>query len=349
MPKIFTQESLSNVKHYSLSIIFALVVIITGTAAGSVPVSFLHVINALINHSFGLHQKVSTTDDVIVWLIRFPRVMLAFLVGASLSMAGYALQGLLKNPLADPYTLGVSSGSSLGAVLVIFTGWSIPFIGIYTLPVVSIIFGGLTLLIILLISRAVNHVMTMEIVILAGIIISSFFASLVSLCIALSDKNLKNIVSWLLGSVAMRGWPYVGMMVPFIVVGGVILLMNQRELSIMAMGEDQAHYLGVSVKTKRLLILFAATCLTGVSVAVSGAIGFVGLVIPHILRHLTRNNHKHLLMLSFINGGAFLVLADLFSRLVIAPSELPVGVVTAMIGAPVFAIILIVRRRKGEW
>lgn len=350
MQRIFTRKPLSNTQQYAISIIAAMAVILMGTAIGSVQLPIARVGEVILSHLTGLEFKsLPSTDSTIIWLIRLPRVLLAFLVGACLSMSGYALQSLLKNPLADPYTLGISSGASLGAVLVIFTGFSIPFLGIFTLPVMSIIFGAITLLIILLIARAIHQRLSVETVILSGIILSSFFSSLVSLMIALADQNLKNIVAWLLGSVSMRGWPYVGMMIPFIIIGALILLANRRELSIMAMGEEQAHTMGVSIKTRRSLILIATTCLTGISVAVSGAIGFVGLVIPHILRHLTGNNHRHLLILSFINGGTFLVLADLLSRLVIAPSELPVGVVTAIIGAPVFAVILIVQRRKGGW
>ncbi len=350
MQRISTRKPSSNFKQYAISLCLALVVIITGTAIGSVKLPVMNVLEVITSHLTGeTFSSVPRTDGTIIWLIRLPRVLLAFLVGASLSMSGYALQSLLKNPLADPYTLGISSGASLGAVLVLFTGFSIPFLGLYTLPITSIVFGGATLLVILLIARAIHQRLSVETVILSGIILSSFFSSLVSLMIALADQNLKNIVSWLLGSVSMRGWPYVGMMIPFIIVGSVILLANRTELSIMAMGEEQAHTMGVSIKTRRTLILFATTCLTGISVAVSGAIGFVGLVIPHMLRYLTGNNHKQLLILSFINGGSFLVLADLLSRLVIAPSELPVGVVTAIIGGPVFAFILIFQRRKGGW
>ncbi|MFC7391526.1 FecCD family ABC transporter permease [Scopulibacillus cellulosilyticus] len=345
--KIFKMR-LNNISGYLVSIAIAFFAIVIATSVGSVSLPFLSVIKVIVHHVFDIHfrEQAGSMNDNIVWLIRLPRVLLAFLVGASLSLAGCAMQGLLKNPLADPYTLGVSSGASVGAVFVIYSGLTIPLLGQFTLPVVSIITGSLTIFLILGLTRLVNRIMSIEIMILAGIITSSFLSSFLSLMIALSDKDLKNIMNWLMGSVAMKGWSYTLLMIPFMVIGLIILLFNRTELNILSIGEEHAHYLGLSIKQRKLIILLASTCLTGAAVAVSGTIGFVGLVIPHMIRLIWGPNYRHLMLLSFINGGSFLVLADLVSRTIIAPTELPVGVITSFIGAPVFAIILIYQRRK---
>lgn len=282
----------------------------------------------------------------ILWNIRMPRVVLAGLVGAALAIAGAAFQGLLKNPLADPYTLGVSSGASVGAVMTLFFGISIPFLGIYTLPVMSMLGALVTMLAVMAFAKLVDKAMKMETVILTGIIFSSFLGSLISLMIALTGEELRQIIGWLLGSVSMRGWPFVQMALPFILIGSFILWLNRRELNAMLFGEERAQHLGVDVKKRKMMILISGSVLTGAAVAVSGTIGFVGLVVPHMVRLVWGSDHRHVLPLSFINGAALLIVCDLVSRTIISPTELPIGVITAFIGAPVFAFIFF-RQRKG--
>lgn len=282
----------------------------------------------------------------IVLDIRLPRVVLAGLIGASLAIAGAAFQGLLRNPLADPYTLGVSSGASVGAVITLFFHLSLPIAGAYTLPVLSVSTAFLTILAVILFAGRMDPAMRMETIILTGIIFSSFLGALISLMIALSGEELRQIIGWLLGSVSMRGWAYVRILAPFMAVGSLALLWNARELDAVAFGEERAKQLGVHVKTRKLMILTAGSVVTGAAVAVSGTIGFVGLVIPHMTRMLCGPVHRHLLPLSMINGASFLILADLAARLVIAPAELPIGVITALIGAPVFALILLKKRKE---
>ena len=282
----------------------------------------------------------------ILWNIRMPRVVLAGLVGAALAIAGAAFQGLLKNPLADPYTLGVSSGASVGAVMTLFFGISIPFLGIYTLPVMSMLGALVTMLAVMAFAKLVDKAMKMETVILTGIIFSSFLGSIISLMIALTGEELRQIIGWLLGSVSMRGWPFVQMALPFILIGSFILWLNRRELNAMLFGEERAQHLGVDVKKRKMMILISGSVLTGAAVAVSGTIGFVGLVVPHMVRLVWGSDHRHVLPLSFINGAALLIVCDLVSRTIISPTELPIGVITAFIGAPVFAFIFF-RQRKG--
>lgn len=314
----------------------------------TVPIpTILHIISEKIFHISWL-EDVQKNEEMIIWNIRLPRVVLAFCVGASLSLAGAAFQGLLRNPLADPYTIGVSSGASLGAVIVLFFQFSIIGLGTFTLPVVSIISGLLTLLVVFGLVRLSSRSLAVETIILAGIIISSFIGALVSLIISLGDKDaMTQIIYWLYGSVGMRGWDYVQLIIPFMIVGALILFYHYRELNALALGEEAADHIGVDVKRGKTFVLIGASLLTGAAVAVSGSIGFVGLVIPHLVRLIVGPNHRHVLPLSLLIGGSFLILADLIARVLIAPKELPIGVITALIGAPVFAFLLI-RERIGR-
>lgn len=317
-----------------------------GISIGTVSIPILDVLKIIISSIFHL-SILDTTDSMyvnIVMNIRLPRVILSGLVGASLAIAGAAFQGLLRNPLADPYTLGVSSGASVGAVLTLFFNLSLPFIGPYTLPVLSIMASFITLILVLFFARKIDRALRVETIILTGVIFSSFLGAIISLMIALTGEELRQIIGWLLGSVSMRGWDYIWIILPFFIIGSLLLLLNVKELNVMSFGEEQAKHLGVDVEKKKMVVLIAGAILTGAAVAVSGTIGFVGLVIPHFSRILWGPDHKHLLPLSILTGSGFLIIADLISRTIIAPSELPIGVITALIGGPVFALILMKRR-----
>ncbi|MFJ5790596.1 FecCD family ABC transporter permease [Lysinibacillus sp. NPDC093197] len=292
------------------------------------------------------NKAADETAANILWKIRLPRVLLAGLVGASLAIAGAAFQGLLKNPLADPYTLGVSSGASVGAVMTLFFGISIPVVGLYALPTLSMVGAVLTMVAVMSFARIVDRSLKMETLILTGVIFSSFLGSLISLMIALSGEELRQVIGWLLGSVSMRGWPYVQMITPFVVIGSIILWTQRRELNVLLYGEERAKHLGVNVKRSKYLILVGGSMLTGAAVAVSGTIGFVGLVVPHMTRMIWGSDHRHLLPLSFLNGATLLIICDLVARTIIIPRELPIGVITAFIGAPVFSYIFYKQRRS---
>ncbi|MEH6948969.1 iron ABC transporter permease [Bacillus sp. JJ634] len=335
---------------YIIAVSFLLFSMMVGISIGSVSVPFLTLFQILGKEVF--HLPIAAQPDTmftnIVMNIRLPRVLLAGLVGASLAIAGAAFQGLLRNPLADPYTLGVSSGASVGAVATIFLGLSIPVLGSFTLPILSVIFSVVTIFCVLLFAKKMDRSMKVETIILTGIIFSSFLSAFISLMIALTGEELRQIIGWLMGSVSMRGWNYIVIILPFFVIGSLILMMNTQELNAMTFGENRAKHLGVNVQRRKLTILIAGSVLTGAAVAVSGTIGFVGLVIPHIIRQIWGPDHKHLLPLSLLIGSGFLILADLVARMVISPSELPIGVITSLIGAPAFALILLKRRRQGE-
>ncbi|WP_040606527.1 FecCD family ABC transporter permease [Salsuginibacillus kocurii] len=332
---------------YPLFVILSLLTVLLTVAVGSVTIPLQDTAAIILNEGFHIQTGVYESMHAnIVMEIRLPRTLLAFLVGGALAIAGASFQGFLKNPLADPYTLGVSSGSALGAVTVLYLGLSLPLLGSFTLPVISIIAGFITLLLVLFFARLIQKSLSTQTIILTGIIFSSFLGSLISLLIALTGDELRQIVHWLMGSVAMRGWDHVLLMIPFFIVGSFILFANARELNTFVFGEETARTLGVNTERRKYWILGGASLLTGSAVAVAGTIGFVGLVIPHLVRLLVGPDHRHLLPLSILAGGSFLALTDMVARTIIAPTELPIGVITAMIGAPIFGVLLYKQRRK---
>lgn len=352
MPRSFTRKFLNNSVWLLYLFFIGLLIgsILLGLLVSSVSFPIPTIFHVLLENMFGIKwlDDVPDNEAIIIWNIRFPRVLLALFVGASLALAGAAFQGLLRNPLADPYTIGVSSGAALGAVLVIFFQVTIVGLGVFTLPVFAIIGGFISLLIVFGLVRLSSRSLAIETIILAGIIVSAFVGAITSLIIALGDRDsMTQIIYWLYGSVGMRGWSHVQLIVPFMLIGSVMLLMHYRELNAFALGEDAAAHIGVDVQKGKVYILIGASLLTGSAVAVSGSIGFVGLVIPHLVRLLTGPNHRHVLPLSLLCGGSFLILADLLARTIIAPKELPIGVITALIGAPLFAFLL-VRERIGR-
>ncbi|URT71158.1 FecCD family ABC transporter permease [Cytobacillus firmus] len=349
MQKQYIRTYLNNkLLAYVTAAAFLFCAMLMGISIGTVsihPMTIIRVISAEIFPFISLGNTDAMHANIIM-NIRLPRVLLAGLVGASLAIAGAAFQGLLRNPLADPYTIGVSSGASLGAVLTLFFGLSIPFAGMFTLPLFSILFSFLTIFAVLLFARNIERSMKVETIILTGIIFSSFLGALISLMIALTGEELRQIIGWLLGSVSMRGWAYINIILPFFIIGAILLLVNSKELNAMSFGEEKAQHIGVDVQKRKMMVLVAGSILTGAAVAVSGTIGFVGLVIPHLTRMLWGPDHRHLLPLSILMGSGFLIIADLVSRTIIAPAELPIGVITALIGAPAFGVILMKRKNK---
>ena len=350
MPKRSIQMFLRNkISAYLLVFTFFIIAMFAGISIGTMQVPFRDIAFLLSHHFFGTPLNgVDPSFDNIVWKIRFPRVLLAGLVGASLAVAGAGFQGLLRNPLADPYTLGVSSGASAGAVMVLFFNVQLSWLSGFTLPVISIVASIVTIFIVVLFAQAIERSLKVETIILTGIIFSSFLGAVISLMIALTGEELRQIIGWLLGSVSMRGWDYIQLILPFFLVGTLLLIIHAAELNAMSFGEEKAQHLGVNVRRKKLVVLVAGSILTGAAVAVSGTIGFVGLVIPHFIRLIWGPDHRHLLPLSMLAGAGFLILADLVARTIISPTELPIGVITSIIGAPVFAVILLRKQRKGR-
>ncbi|PKR77525.1 iron ABC transporter [Halalkalibacillus sediminis] len=281
----------------------------------------------------------SASSETIVWDIRMPRVILGAIVGAALGLAGAIYQGVLRNPLADPFILGVSSGASFGAALFFVFGWQVTWLGNFTLPAVAFLFGFAALMIVYFLSRVENKA-RLETIILAGVVVQAFIGACLSLVLSLSNEKLQTIVFWMMGSLALTDWSYNQVVLPIISIVVVISLFFARELNMLGLGEEAAYHSGVSVQRTRFYLLVLASIITGAAVSVSGAIGFVGLVVPHIIRLIFGSDYRLILPLSIVGGAIFLVGADAFARTVLAPREIPLGVITAFLGAPFFGYLL---------
>jgi iron complex transport system permease protein len=318
-------------------------------ALGSVSISFKETAQALSSLlPFGTAAEVASQTRSIILSVRLPRVLSVALAGAALSLSGAAMQGLLKNPLADGSTLGVSSGASLGAVIAIAFGVQIPgFSGAGT-TILSMGFAFLSMMLILSLAHRIDYSLSTNTIILVGVIFSMFASSINSLIVAFAGDKVKNITFWTMGSFSGTGWRDVWVMLSALLLCGGGLLGYANELNAFAIGEDNARHVGVNVRRVKLLVMILVSALIGVSVSISGTIGFVGLVIPHMTRMLTGPNHKKLLPMVLFSGACFLMLADLVSRVIFRPLELPIGVVTSFVGSIVFVYIFYQSRRRAK-
>ena len=314
--------------------------IIVSVTVGAADISAGDVWSSILAR-FGIGESPLTPlRDGIVWELRMPRILAAAAVGAGLALCGAIMQAVLRNPLADPYLLGLSSGASFGAVAVIVLGLAV------ALPGAAFAGSLIALLATLLLARAAGPLLASR-TILAGIAVSAVFSALTSLVIfwSATGDSYREILSWLLGSLAGIDWAATALAVGAVVVIGLPLLLSAGTLDAFAFGDRAAISLGVSVTRTRWLLLGATALLTGCLVAVSGSIGFVGLVVPHAVRLLVGSGHRALLPLSLLVGALFLVWADTLSRVAFEPRELPVGIVTALVGGPLFAALLLRARR----
>lgn len=291
------------------------------------------------NFYIPLAGHITDANLAIVRDLRLPRVLLAFLAGSTLSVSGAVMQSVLRNPLASSYTLGVSSGASLGAALVIFLGITLPFAQIMTLPLLGFTFGLATILIVMAIVSRVDGRMENQTIILTGMVFSLFISAITTLMFVLFRENVQRMVFWQMGSFAMRDWHTVHILAPVAVLGVIFVTRYSRELDILTFGEEQAQAVGVNSKNTKWILLVTSAAITGSTVAFVGVIGFVDLVAPHIVRKIFGAAHRYLIPMSAVIGGAFMALCDLAARTVISHVELPVGAVTAIIGAPFFAYI----------
>lgn len=340
------ERSVSARRHHSVwlwaavSTVVLVVSVVVSVGLGAADIRPAEVFASVTAH-LGLTEPVLTPlRDGIVWELRLPRVLTAAAVGAGLAVCGAVMQALTRNPLADPYLLGLSSGASLGAVFVIVLGASV------ILPVAAFV-GALAALVVTLLLASAAGGVTPTRTVLAGVAVSALAAALTSFVVFWSAQgdSYREILSWLLGSVGGANWSTVAVSFGALVVIGVPLCLTGRVLDAFAFGDDAAAALGVNVSGVRWGLLAATALLTGALVSVSGSIGFIGLVLPHAVRLLVGSRHRSLLPLAAIVGAIVLVWADTISRTVFEPRELPVGIVTAIIGAPVFALIL--ARKRG--
>ena len=336
----------------SFGALLAIIVIATGT--GSVHVgpaevvaatargfsaALLEVVGGPLPEASSSAGAARSVADTIVWHIRLPRVALAALVGAALALAGAGFQGVFRNPLADPYLLGAASGAGFGAALAMVTGGTVGVMGALGVPAAA--FAGAAMTVVLVVSLA-RRGWTLPIVplVLAGVVVGSCLAAGTSFVLLAAREQAAGILTWLLGSLAFASWTKVGSLLPLVALAALTLFGAARALDVLQLGESAAAQLGVPVEALKLAVVAAGTLATAAAVSVAGVIGFVGLVVPHAVRLALGPDHRRLLPIAALWGAGFMVLADLVARTVIAPAELPVGVVTALVGAPFFLALL---------
>ncbi|MBR6206627.1 MAG: iron ABC transporter permease [Oscillospiraceae bacterium] len=313
---------------------------------GSVSLPLKDTVRTLVSAVLGRAQDAESLAPSIILPVRLPRVLCVAAVGAALSLCGAAMQGLLKNPLADGSTMGVSSGASLGAIIALAFGVAIPGLPFAGTTVLAILFAFGSLLLILGVAYRLDSSLSTNTIILLGVIFSMFASSISSFIITFAGERVKTIMFWTLGSLQGSSYQNAAMLYVTLAVCGAVLLAHGRELNAFAVGEDNARNIGVNVRRVKLTVLICVSILIGVCVSVSGTIGFVGLVTPHMLRRLTGPNHRRLLPASVFGGAVFLMLADLLARTVLSPRELPIGVVTSFVGSIVFVYIFF--RSRGR-
>lgn len=327
--------------------VLLLLSVIISVSLGSANLAVSQVWGVLL-HQVPVIKNSITADwaqstEQIILKVRLPRVILAILAGACLSLAGAGFQGVLRNPLADPYTLGVSSGAAVGAAFIILFGFHTALLGVWTIPLVAFLTGLISLLAVLRLAN-IHGKYRLETIILSGVVVSAFLGSLVSFMVSMSDQVVNEIVFWLMGSLALRGWSFTFVLLPYLAIGFAVLISYGRTLNLFALGERQAAHLGVNIERTRLIILIVSTLITAAAVSIVGTIGFVGLVVPHLVRLMVGPDYRMLIPLSAIVGAIYVLWADTLARTLLSPTEIPLGVVTAFLGAPFFAYLL--RRNK---
>ncbi|MGE4274119.1 MAG: FecCD family ABC transporter permease [Desulfitobacterium sp.] len=324
-----------------LSIVFS---VMMGSVSLPLPVTFKIIVNQL--PLINLDPSWSMAQESIVWNLRLPRVFLALIIGAMLATSGVAFQGILRNPLADPYILGVSSGAALGAASAILFFRASSFLGQSVLPLFAFVGGLISLAFVFSLSRQ-NGQFEREILILAGVVVQALLGAFLSFLIAVSGQQMQEIIFWMMGSLASSTWQDVLILLPYLLFGLTYLHFQKREFNVIALGERAATHLGINVERKKMAILVVGSLLATAAVSMVGIIGFVGLIIPHLMRLLVGPDHRILLPVSTLAGAIFLLWSDTIARTLLQSQEIPIGVITAFVGAPFFAYLLKSGLRRG--
>ena len=319
----------------SVSLLFTMILCV---CIGSVRISFSSTVTAVWNAVWGMPIPENVAKNIIL-NVRLPRVLCVTLAGAALSICGAAMQGLLRNPLADGSTMGVSSGAALGAVIAMATGFTLPGFSYGGIMITAMVFAFGALLLILSLAYTLDRSLSTSSIILIGVVFTMFISSIISIVITFASDHTRSLSFWTLGSFSGVNYDQVKLLGIALLVCGTVLIRFSPELNAFAIGEDNARHIGVNVKRIKLIILITVSVLIGVCVSISGTVSFVGLVMPHIARMLVGPNHKRLLPASLFSGAIFLLLADLVARTLLSPIELSIGVVTSMVGAVAFVII----------
>jgi iron complex transport system permease protein len=327
-----------------VSTLLLILAVLLATAVGPVRISLGEVFSTLLGHVpfLHFHSAAPAVDQAIVWDVRLPRVVLAALVGAMLAAGGASYQGVLRNSLADPYLLGVAAGAGLGATVAIVAGHG----GSLVLPVAAFAGAVLAVALTYVVAAAGGERSSGYAIILAGVAVAAMLTAVQTYLQQQHTEEIRQIYNWLLGSFAVASWSDVRLVLPYIALSAAVLLAYRRILDVLRVGGEEAGALGIHPERTRLIIVAAATLGTAAAVSVSGLIGFVGIIVPHAVRLAATASYRVVLPVSMISGAAFLVLADLAARTVQSPTELPISVVTAIIGTPFFLLVLRSRRTR---
>lgn len=329
-----------------ISIIMVLSIMFSALLIGVVSINSIGILYEILNilPLVTLESELTEMELVILWQWRFPRVILAFFVGASLAVSGAGFQGIFRNPLADPFLLGAAAGAGLGATFAMVSKIEFVF---FNFDLVSFgAFGGAlgATCLAVFVGRAAGNAPAA--LLLAGVATAAFLTACQTYIMQRNLMSLQEIYGWLIGRLSTSGWNEILVIAPYSVVGFFILFLHRRELDLLRLSEEEALSLGGHPKRTRIIIIIACALLTAISVSVSGLIAFVGIIVPHLIRLSFGYSYRLIIPLSILMGGGFLVLADIFARVLVAPAELPIGVITAFLGAPFFALILILSRGK---
>ena len=334
------------IKALLVSLLVLTVAVGLGLVVGPVNLRFDQVLWEILDGIPGLHinSGLSQAHQAIIDQIRLPRVVLGLLVGSTLSLSGAAYQGAFRNPLADPYLLGIAAGAGLGATIAIASNWG-DGAGVGDLVPLVAFSGAIVAVGTSYLAGHLGGNSTVSLL-LAGVAVASFLTAAQTYVLQSNTEVIREVYSWILGRIATSGWAEPALMAPYFVLTVVVVLRYRRALDVLSVGDEEASSLGVKPRQVRAVVVVTSSLGAAAAVAVSGLIGFVGIIVPHTVRLIFGTSHRVLLPLSIVFGGAFMVLADLAARTVIEPAELPIGVVTAFIGAPFFALVLRTSRRQ---
>lgn len=354
LPSTAVQTSAAELARYrgggrlTLALLVGLIIVtLVSIGIGAVPIPFSSIVASLAAAA-GLPVTVDNTIQAIVLQIRLPRVALAVIVGMALASSGTVFQGLFRNPMADPYIIGVSGGAALGATTAIVLGVTFSVAGLSAVTLLA--FGGALLVTVLVYRLAwFRRDVVPEHLLLAGVAVGAFLAAIISTLQFASSGNIQQVVFWLMGGFSGRTWDHVLLAVPYAFAGYVVARYFARDLNLLVLGDETARSLGVSTTSSRRWLIAAGALMAASAVAVSGLIGFVGLVVPHLMRLITGPDHRRLLPAATLGGGITLLLADTVARTILAPTEIPVGIVTAGLGAPFFLYLLRKNRSRTYW
>ncbi len=311
-------------------------VILIATGIGSVKINPLDTTTAIWH---GITGNLSSTTDTIIWKIRLPRVLLAGLVGAALSLSGLAYQGIFRNPLADPYLLGSASGAGFAATVVLIYGGSSTLLAQIGVPMAAFVGALLSVLTVVFLARQGTRLHIVALI-LSGVVVGSSLTALTSFMMLMAREQTNEVLAWMLGSFSLATWAKLTILFPLVLITFILLFILSKALNLLQLGDEQAMQLGIPVERLKFILLTIASLATAAAVSVSGIIGFVGLMIPHAVRLAFGGDYRKLLPLGLIWGAAFMILADLIARTLISPSEIPVGVITALVGGPFFLYLL---------